>query len=93
MTEFLELDSTTAEKVHAINLKYALKMEESRGQIESRFEMMQLMEKTNNAKNKEMKQVLAKDQYKKYIRQQQEQRQRMQQRMGAGQGSPPAENQ
>jgi hypothetical protein len=84
MTDFLELDSTVIGQVYDINLKYAKQVEDGRNENTSRYEMMKLLEKTNNAKNKEMKQVLTKDQYKKYMRAQQEMRNRMQQRMGAG---------
>ena len=82
MSTSLELDSTAIDQVHEINLKYAKQMEEGRGENTSRFEMMKLMEKTNNAKNKELKTILTKEQYKKYMRQQQEMRNRMQERMG-----------
>jgi hypothetical protein len=83
MTTSLELDSTIIDQVHEINLKYAKQIEEGRGENISRFDMMKLMEKTNNAKNKELKAILTKDQYKKYMRQQQEMRNRMQEHMSS----------
>jgi hypothetical protein len=81
MTKFLELDSSVIDKVHEINLKYAKQLETGRTENTSRYEMMKLMEKTNNSKNKEMKKVLTKHQYKKYMRAQQEMRNRIQERM------------
>jgi len=82
MTTSLELDSVVAVQVHRINLKYAQQMEEGRKEGMSRYDMMQMMQKSNKEKNKEMKAILTKDQYKKYMRQQQEMQSRMPQRMG-----------
>jgi len=82
MTTSLELDSVVAVQVHGINLKYAQQMEEGRKESMSRYDMMQMMQKSNKEKNKEMKAILTKDQYKKYMRQQQEMKRRMLQRMG-----------
>ena len=82
MTANLELDTIMAKQVYDINLKYSKQLEESRQNTTSRYEMMKVMEKTNNARNKERKAILTKSQYKKYMRQQQEMQNKMQQRMG-----------
>ena len=91
--ELLELDSLTKNMVFDINLKYAKEFEAGRKEGTSRYEMMKQMDKLNNDKNKEMKVILTKDQYKKYMRQQQEMRQRMQQRMESGGGKRPQREQ
>ena len=85
--DFLELDSLTKDKVFEINMKYAREFEAGRKEGASRYEVMKQMDKLNVSKNKEMKAVLTKDQYKKYLRQQQEMRNRMQQRMESGGGN------
>jgi hypothetical protein len=86
MVESLELDSAIIDQAHEINLKYANQIEKARKPGASRYEMMQLMERTNNSRNKDFKKILTKDQYKKYMRQQQDIRNRMQERMGTGGG-------
>jgi hypothetical protein len=87
--DFLELDSLTKDKVFEINMKYAREFEAGRKEGVSRYEVMKQMDKLNASKNKEMKMVLTKDQYKKYLRQQQEMRNRMQQRMESDGGNRP----
>ncbi len=85
--DFLKLDSLTKDKVFEINMKYSREFEAGRKEGASRYEVMKQMDKLNASKNKEMKTVLTKDQYKKYLRQQQEMRNRMQQRMESGGGN------
>lgn len=86
MVTDLELDSAIIEQVYEVNFKYAKQMEEGRTEDMSRMDIMKLMEKTNKARNKEFKVILTKDQYKNYMRQQQERSERMQQRMKTGGG-------
>ena len=86
--DFLELDSLTKDKVFVINMKYAREFEAGRKEGASRYEVMKQMDKLSVSKNKEMKAVLTKDQYKKYLRQQQEMRNKMQQRRESGGNRP-----
>jgi hypothetical protein len=84
MVAALEIDSALVDQVHDINLKYATQWEKERTPEASRYEMMAKMEKMNHARNKDFKKVLTKEQYRKFMRQQQEMRNRMQERMRSG---------
>ncbi|MFC2124200.1 hypothetical protein ACFLU5_05255 [Bacteroidota bacterium] len=65
MTTTLELDSVLADLVNEINFRYSQQMEEGKKREMSRYDMMQMMQKSNKEKNKEMKAILTKYQYKK----------------------------
>lgn len=83
MEKSLELDSAIIDQVYEVNLKYALQMDEERKSGASRYELMTKMEKMNNSRNKDFKKIFTKEQYRKFMRQQQEMRNRMQERMGS----------
>lgn len=68
----LSLSDSQYTKVHAINLKYAEKNNEIMTSGEGRLEMFRALKVSNEAKNKELKAVLTKEQFKKYKEMQKE---------------------
>ena len=79
MKEKLSLDSTLCQSAHAINLRYELRADSLLQSMEGRdrraaFEQIQ---EQRNDKDKEFKKILSKDQYKKYLKLQEEQNAQM----------------
>jgi hypothetical protein len=62
----LSLDSATYVNVYAINLKYAEKNAEIRNGSEGKLAKLKSIKASNEEKEKEMKGVLSKEQFKKY---------------------------
>lgn len=70
----LSLDSVTEAKVHAINLKYAEANQSLINSSESKISKIQKVKANSAAKDDELKNVLNKNQYEKYLQRKEEMR-------------------
>lgn len=77
----LGLSDEQYNKVYEINLKYAQQNEATRKNTEDRMAKMQAIKSGNEAKNKELKAVLTKEQFEQYEKLQKEQREELRERM------------
>lgn len=76
----LKLENKQIPKVNEILLKYAKKVDSLRNQTKSRQEMMEIMKKNMKEQDNEIKNVLTKEQFKKYEKIMEENRNRMRKR-------------
>jgi hypothetical protein len=81
--ERLQFYDDQENKMYEINLKYIKEMEKISGQPRSRQKLLK-MKDLSQRKDKEVKQVLDKDQYKTYQEIKEEMRQRIRERIGSG---------
>lgn len=73
-------DSTEYEKVYALNLKYAQKMQEAFQGAQGKMAKISAAKSVRKKKDKEMKTLLSKDQFKKYQELEDEQKEAMRER-------------
>ncbi|RCK74050.1 MAG: hypothetical protein IGBAC_2197 [Ignavibacteriae bacterium] len=76
----LKLENKQIPKVNEILLKYSKKVDSLRNQTKSRQEMMEIMKKNMKEQDNEIKNVLTKEQFKKYEKIMEENRNRMRKR-------------
>lgn len=76
----LALDSVQVEKVHAINLKYANKLEGIKNSSGDRRQKFQKFQKLSAEKDSELKKVVTDQQYKIYLKKKDEIRSKMKSR-------------
>ncbi|MGG7662087.1 hypothetical protein [Dyadobacter sp. BHUBP1] len=80
MKETLHLDSAQAEKVSAINLSYARKMDPIIAGSGSKLSKLRAFQQVNAAKEKELQMVLSQQQFRQFKQQQQEMKQEIKKR-------------
>lgn len=84
--EKLSLDSNQEKQMYEINLKYIKEMEEIQAGGRSRSTMVKLKDMSDR-RDKEVKGILGKDQYKEYTKMQEERREEMKKRMQSRRGN------
>ena len=90
MKKHLTLDDAQTATISEINLKYAKKRTEVRKESSGdRTGMRAAMQKINNERNTEFKEILSEEQYQKFLKKEEEMKQKRGQKKGQGQGARP----